>query len=251
MIEQISTLIMLGLFGLYSVFGILVWSLAATVEFVAYRRKAVDFLSSALSARRTVFTAVITTLCSFGSLALWWGYLLSSMRHPDFRWLLTCTVFLVCLFVVLWSLTLYLRVQTSHQPYLYRLPQDADALRLGQCKNGIMIAASLYPKIVTDEDTVDTMSRAASVSMRREVFPMVKQRRNLKVMKFTNDFEVYCNVCATGYTHGYFGFLAAVQAAPDHLQAERVILQEWPETKESERLMEALALQFLQSKEEE
>ena len=84
MIEQISTLIMLGLFGLYSVFGILVWSFAATVEFIAYRRKALDFLTIASSARRTLFTAVITTLCSFGSLMVWWGYLLS-MRHPDFR----------------------------------------------------------------------------------------------------------------------------------------------------------------------
>ena len=249
-VTQGTVLVMLAFFGLYSVAGILVWSFAVTIEIIAYHRKAVDFLSIALSARRTVVTAAITTFSSFGSLAFWLAYLLL-MRHPTFQWLFMSTLFLLCLFVVLWSLTLYLRLRTRHQPYLYHFPQDAGFVRLAQCKNGIMIAASLYPKTVTDADTVDTMSRAASVSMRREVFPKVQQRKNLKTMKFTNDFEVYCNVCAEGYTRGYFGFVAAMQAAPDHLKEQRAILQEWPETKGSERLMETFASQFLQAKNEE
>ena len=69
-------------------------------------------------------------------------------------------------------------------------------------------------------------------------------------MKLTNNFAVYCNICSEGYRRGYYGFLAAVQSASDHMETERAILQEWPETKESERLMETLAPQFLQSKQE-
>ncbi len=108
----ITTLLMLGVLGVYSAFGILVWSFAVSIEIVAYHHKAVNFLSIASSARRTVATGVITTFSSFGTLAFWLAYL-SLTRHPNFQWLFISTLFLLCLFVVLWSLTLYLRVQTS------------------------------------------------------------------------------------------------------------------------------------------
>ena len=160
-------------------------------------------------------------------------------------------VFLICLFAILWFITPYVRLHTGRRPYLYLLPQDADDLRLKECKQGIMIAATFYPKIFTDEDVVDTMSRASSVSMRREIFPKHQKQRSLKAMQLTNDFAVYCNVCAEGYTRGYFGFLLAVQSAPDHLEPQRRILQAWPETKESEQLMETLAPQFLHPEDRE
>ena len=241
----LSTIIMLICFGLYSVAGILIWSFSVTIEIVAYHRKAVDFLSIASSVRRTVVTGAITTFSSIGTLAFWLAYL-SLMRHPNFQWLLASTLFLLCLFVILWSGTLYLRVRTRQRPYLYHLPQDADELRMAQCKQGVMIAATFYPKVFVNDDVVDTMSRASSVSMRYELFPQLKRQKGLRAMKLTNDFTVYCNVCAEGYMRGYYGFLEVVQAAPDHLETQRSILQDWPETKESEHLMDRLAPQFLQ-----
>jgi hypothetical protein len=244
MVEQIVVFLLVGLFGLYSAAGILIWGFAVTMDFLAYSHKAVDFLSIASSARRTLFTGAITTLSSACTLAIWWVYLLS-MHHPDFQWLLISLVCLLCLFVILWSATLYVGFLTRRQPYLYHLPQDADDLRLRNCQQGIMTAATLYPKVITDEDTVDTISRASSVSMRYELFPKLKQRKGLKTMKLTNDFAVYCNVCAEGYTRGYYGILAAIQKAPDHLEAQCAILQAWPETAESRQLMDTLVAQFL------
>ena len=114
---------------------------------------------------------------------------------------------------------------------------DAPDVLRSQCKQGILFVAHLYPRTLADKDLIDVIPRSAQVMMRQELYPKRKKGGS----QLTNDFVVYCDLCSQGFQQGYTGFLAACQAAPDHLEQARTILKQWPETKEAEQLMDELA----------
>lgn len=234
-------------FGVLALIAVILWVLIMVANMDRHRRKMLfgpnlnSLFQLGCSATVAVFTASVVLLGL---------YLNPSHSNAGiFTSLVVGVGLLVVLCVVLWPLTGYLYYQPERQAkqltYVYWLPRDADEVRYASCKQGILMAVRLYPRIVIDTGLLDTLERSSQVSTRHELFP---KRGGLQM---TNDFGVYCDLCSEGFLQGYTVFLAECQADPDHLEGARTLLKQWPETKEAEQLMDEFVSKILPKEKEE
>lgn len=233
------------LFSVFGLIGIIIWTMGS-IHSLTRQREGLLGPTDALLLRQT---GCATTMAIFGAPLFFIGtYVdarlsLAGVLLPS----ILITLFLVLFCIILWTMTLYLSGKAKSPRYLYLLPRDADQVRRGQCEQGVALAARFYPHFIPDLDLVDALSRSTQVALRRELYP----KRQKGELQLTNDFAVYCNLSSEGFQRGYTGFLAACQEAPDHLGQIRAVLQQWPETSESERFMDEWAPRFLNDNKEE
>ncbi len=149
--------------------------------------------------------------------------------------------------LILWIVTIYLYLQAMRPTYVYLLPHDAEKVRQINCEQGIVTVANSYPDVFLDDALLGIFARSVQVIVRSQFY---SSKRKKGARELTNSFEVFCNLAAEGFECGYSDFLAACQAAPDHLEATRALLLQWPKTKESEQLQSELAKRYLEKRDD-
>jgi hypothetical protein len=122
---------------------------------------------------------------------------------------------------------------------MFFLPGDEDEVRFFGACEGILAAASAYPKeVFRNEDELDTFVRSGGVMLKRERFPLSRLRR----YRLTNDFARYCDTLVEGYRQGYRQFFAECQTG-DLCQADLERLR----GKDAQHILSAYALRYLHS----
>ncbi len=245
MIGYYTNIVASILFSAFGLIGIIIWSVGAFQGQARHREKLFGPTDAQLLRQTGAATtiAILAAFLVFFGIALDARYSLAEVLLP----LVLIALFVVLLCIVLWIATLFLSIKAKLPRYIYHLPKDADSVRRSQCEQGIALIARFYPESLANLDLIDAFARSTQVAIRRELYP--KQRKD--GLQLTNDFTVYCNLSSEGFQQGYAGFLAACQAAPDHLEHVRSILRQWPDAPEAERLMNEWTPRLLKDGKEE
>ena len=105
----------------------------------------------------------------------------------------------------------------------------------------MMLAVQTHPKIIWDREWIDLFARSLEVGSRMNALPLLKSSG----YQLTNDFLVYCNLAAEGFTTGYYRCAEQWNTDPDLLEVFRTQVQALPESQEARKFLKQVAQETL------